>query len=155
MMWDFTKSVLSFSWAMSLFGAQQVANLIAPSKAAKAFEEITQATEAELGNTLKAVFRAGDTLQRGLVDLTFGALPGGTHPPNRLTRPGSNGQQQSATSTQQGGQHASSAGWPTPRQQAQTPHNGGRPSPPPVSQVRWAASPPRSAQGVGGDPCRA
>src|SRR5215475_5110209 len=112
MMWDLTKSMFSFSWAMSLFGVQQVANLIAPSKAAKAFEEITLATEAELSNTLKNVFRAGDTLQRGLVDLMFSALPGETRPPNRSTRPGSNGQQQSATSTQQGEQHASSAGWP-------------------------------------------
>ena len=126
---------------------------LAPSKAAKAFEEITQATEAELGNTLKAIFRAGDTLQRGLVDLMFGALPGETHPPNRLTRPGSNGQQQSATSTQQGGQHASSAGWPAPRQQLQTARNGARPSPPPVSQGAGRRRPHERTGRVGG-PCR-
>src|SRR3954447_6590877 len=63
------KSALSFSWAMSLFGVQQVANLFSP----KAFEELSHAVEAELGDVLKAAFRAGDRWQKGVVDLALGA----------------------------------------------------------------------------------
>lgn len=79
---DFTQSMLRFSWAMSLFGVQQVANLLAPSKAAKAFEDVAQAAEAELGNLLKGTFRAGDALQRGFVDRALGSTPGPQAPPS-------------------------------------------------------------------------
>lgn len=75
-MWDFTRSMFRFSWAMSVFGAQQMANLLQPSKAAKAFEDVTQATEAELGGVFKQTFRAGDVLQRNLVDMTLGGQGG-------------------------------------------------------------------------------
>jgi haloalkane dehalogenase len=75
-MWDLAKSVLSFSWAMSLFGLQQMANLFAPSGATKGFQDLTRAAEAELNNPLKSVFQAGDALQKGFVDYTRGALTG-------------------------------------------------------------------------------
>jgi hypothetical protein len=77
---DFTKSMFSFSWALSLFGVQQVANLMmaqAPdrtrNKAAEAFDCVTRATEDQLGDTLKETFKAADKLQRGMVDMMFGA----------------------------------------------------------------------------------
>ena len=75
-MWDLAKSVVSFSWAMSLFGIQQMANLFAPSKVAKGFQDLSRAAEAELNNPLKSVFHAGDSLQKGFVDLTLGSLTG-------------------------------------------------------------------------------
>ncbi len=71
---DLTKSVMSYSWAMSVFGVQQMMNALRPAQAAKAFESVTEATEGELGNVLKATFRAGDSIQRGLVDLGFNAF---------------------------------------------------------------------------------
>jgi haloalkane dehalogenase len=68
---DFTKSAFSFSWAMSLFGAQQVASLVSPTKAAEAFDVVTNAARDELSNPLQALFDSGDRLQSGLLDLTF------------------------------------------------------------------------------------
>ncbi len=69
-MWDFTKAFFSFSWAMSLFGVQQVANLVTPSKGATAFRDIAQFTEAGLSRELRTAFRAGDNLQKKIIDRT-------------------------------------------------------------------------------------
>lgn len=44
-MWDFTRSMLRFSWNMSLFGMQQMANLASPSRAVQAFDGVSQAVE--------------------------------------------------------------------------------------------------------------
>ena len=71
---EFTKSMTSYTWAMSLFGLQQMVNVFRPAKAADSFDHVTKATEEELGGALKATFRAGDNLQRGFVDVTFGVL---------------------------------------------------------------------------------
>ena len=68
---EFTKSMMSYTWAMSLFGVQQMANAFRPSKATESFDNVTKATRDEFGEALRATFRAGDNLQRGLVDLTF------------------------------------------------------------------------------------
>lgn len=71
---EFTKSMTSYTWAMSLFGLQQMINVFRPAKATQSFNKVTKATEDEFGDALKATFRAGDNLQRGLVDVTFGVL---------------------------------------------------------------------------------
>ena len=71
---DLTKSVASYTWAMSLFGVAQVANLLKPSQATKAFDHVTQATEDELGDVLKATFTVGDNLQRKLIDMSFSVV---------------------------------------------------------------------------------
>src|SRR5947209_6930771 len=78
---EFTKSMCSFSWAMSLFGAQQMANLFSRPdqnrprhKATGAFDQVTHATEDQLGDILRETFKAGDRLQRGLVDMMFGSF---------------------------------------------------------------------------------
>lgn len=71
---DFTKSITSYTWAMSLFGVQQIVNIFSPKKAAEAFNGVSKATEDQFGQALKAAFRAGDNLQKGLVDATFGVL---------------------------------------------------------------------------------
>ena len=42
---DLTKSAFSFSWAMSLFGVQQIANLLSPAKAARAFDLVASAAK--------------------------------------------------------------------------------------------------------------
>jgi hypothetical protein len=71
---DIAKSMLSFSWAMSLFGTKQLANLLMPEKATTSFNAVTQATEEQLGDVLKGAFRAGDRLQKGMVDISFSFL---------------------------------------------------------------------------------
>ena len=68
---DFTKAMTSYMWAMSLFGVQQMFNAFRPGKASESFDNVTHATEDEFGDAMRATFRAGDNLQRGLVDLTF------------------------------------------------------------------------------------
>jgi hypothetical protein len=75
---EFTKSMMSYTWAMSVFGVQQVFNVLRPAKAAQSFDSVTKATEEELGDALKATFHAGDNMQKGLVDMTFGILTLGT-----------------------------------------------------------------------------
>lgn len=75
---EFTKSMLSYTWAMSVFGVQQIFGVFRPAEAAKSFDYVTKATEEELGDALKATFKAGDNLQKGLVEVTFGVLTLGT-----------------------------------------------------------------------------
>lgn len=69
---EFTKSMMSYTWAMSLFGVQQMVNIFRPSRATESFDNVTDATRDEFGDGMRAAFRAGDNLQRGMVDLTFG-----------------------------------------------------------------------------------
>jgi hypothetical protein len=71
---DFTKSMTSYTWAMSMFGLQQVINVFRPGRATDSFNNVTKAAEEEFDSALKATFRAGDNLQKGLVDMTFGVL---------------------------------------------------------------------------------
>lgn len=74
---EFTKSAVSFSWAMSMFGAHQVSSLFAPAKAAQAFDAVTGAAKEEFGDPLQALFGTADRLQREMVDLAFGlVIPG-------------------------------------------------------------------------------
>ena len=74
---DLAKSMVSASWAMSLFAVQQALNILRPSKAATAFDGVAAAAAGSFGDPLKATFRVGDSLQRGLVDLTYGLATGG------------------------------------------------------------------------------
>lgn len=93
---EFTKSIFSFSWAMSLFGIQQTTNLMSPEKVAKAFNSVTQATGEQFGDALKATFSAGDRLQRSTVDQTLGLFTGEEFSPNKWMRTASEVMRQSA-----------------------------------------------------------
>ena len=114
---DFTKSLFSFSWAMSLFGFQQTLNLMKPSKASQAFNNVTEATKEEMGDTLKATFRAGDNLQKGLVDMTLGLFTGQAFNPSRWMKMTSETMNQSAEAIGQGmraaasGAQQAASGW--------------------------------------------
>jgi len=57
-----------------MFGAQQVASLLSPSKAAQAFDVVTGAARDEFDQPLETLFITGDRLQGELIDLTFGPL---------------------------------------------------------------------------------
>ena len=65
---EFLKSTLRFSWAMFLFGAQQLKNVVEDpsqqeSKAATALESVARATEEELSGIVKDAFKAGELLK--------------------------------------------------------------------------------------------
>jgi hypothetical protein len=147
---DFTKSMFSFSWVMSLFGLQQMTNMLlmgqAPGrprgKAAEAFESVARATEEQLGDALKETFKAGDKFQRGMLDMMFGAwMTGGmgTRPmgqmmemPMQAMQQGMQGMQQMAGCCGQpmpswagGGGPAGGQGWgPMPASEAPAAGNG-------------------------------
>lgn len=123
---ELTKSMFSYAWAMSLFGAQQMLNLLSPSKAAGAFEGVASATEKELGQSLQSVFKTGDDLQRRMVNLMFGAA--------RPDAQGDGGRADAAT-----------ARWPT-----ETPGQVGRLSAQPGTQPQGASySAPTDSQPSG------
>lgn len=71
---ELTKSLTSFSWAMSLFGAKQLINMMDPAKATSAFQSVTDATESHLDAGLRAAFQTGDRLQRSMVDTAFSLM---------------------------------------------------------------------------------
>ena len=74
---DLTKSMMSFSWALSLFGLRQMTCMLTPQSwngASSSFDHVTRSTEDHLGSVTRSLFRAGDNLQRGMVDLMFNML---------------------------------------------------------------------------------
>jgi len=69
---ELTKSMFSLSWAMSLFGLEQMAGLLSPAnRSAASFETVIRNTQEQLRPALRSTFQTGDNLQRRLVDLTF------------------------------------------------------------------------------------
>lgn len=75
---EVAKSMLGFSWAVSLFGVQQMAKLVTassdtPQALASQFDEATRAVQSFLSETAAQQFRAGDEWQRSAVDTLFDA----------------------------------------------------------------------------------
>lgn len=75
---EVAKSMLGFSWAVSLFGVQQMAKLVTPSSdttqaLASEFDEATRAVQTLLNDNVAQQFRAGDEWQRRAVDSLFDA----------------------------------------------------------------------------------
>jgi haloalkane dehalogenase len=80
---EFTKNLFSLSWAMSLFGAKQLTNLLNPQEAlrgapdtAEAFDSVTGAVVDQFGKNLRQTFEVGDRLQGEIVDAIFRLVPG-------------------------------------------------------------------------------
>lgn len=99
---ELTKSMLSFSWAMPLYGMKQMLNLSMPSdmsrpfgNATDGFEAVTEAMKQQLGPTMTSLFQAGDQVQRGLVDVMFSFLSPQAMDPNAWMRMGSDVMQSS------------------------------------------------------------
>jgi len=90
---ELTKSMMSYTWAMSMFGVQQMVNLLTPGngdlwgKAADAFDNVTDATTKTFGGAMTETFKAGESLQQGVIDIIFGGLTEGLNP-NRWIRLG-------------------------------------------------------------------
>jgi hypothetical protein len=74
---EVAKSLFGFSWAVSLFGLQQVSKLMAPSAeesaTASELDEVSRAVQSHLSENLAEQFRAGDEWQRRVVDVLFDA----------------------------------------------------------------------------------
>lgn len=74
---DWTKSMMSFSWAMSLYGLRQMTSTLSPESwcsAPAGLDALTRSTEQQLGPAVQSLFRTGDDMQRRLVDLAFDML---------------------------------------------------------------------------------
>jgi hypothetical protein len=72
------KSFASFTWAMGMFGVEQLTNLLSEERSGnrqdrltEAFESMTKATGEVLSDRTKSMFDSGDRFQREMVDLTF------------------------------------------------------------------------------------
>jgi hypothetical protein len=93
----FAKSMMSYTWALSVFSVQQAINLLAPgqgceqtAKAKTAFDNVTDATIGTFDQALKNVFAAGDKVQQQMVEVMFSGFVGGGLDPSRWIRMGNN-----------------------------------------------------------------
>ena len=73
---DAVKSMLGLSWAVSLFGVQEVSRLMTPASDAAvpsmaAVDEVSRAVQDHLSGRLAERFRTGDEWQRRVVDAIF------------------------------------------------------------------------------------
>ena len=75
---ELTKSFFSFSWTMSLFGLEQLTNLLSEERSgnrrermAEAFDKVTEATVEQFGKRATSLYESGDKLQRETIDLMF------------------------------------------------------------------------------------
>jgi hypothetical protein len=99
---ELTKSMTSFTWAMTVFGVQQTLNIFGMGQAGswdrsrEAFDHVTQATTKEVSDTMRAIFSSGDTVQRGMVDLLFAPARLGNWGDGRRDRARSGGSADSA-----------------------------------------------------------
>jgi hypothetical protein len=74
---ELTKSMIGLPWALSMFGVQQAANLMAPPSAkrmgdtADAFDAVSHAAEQGFDGWMLKTYKMGDGLQRAMVDAMF------------------------------------------------------------------------------------
>jgi len=99
---DLTKSMLSFSWAMPLFGMRQMMSVATPRDPSRpfgqvtdSFEAVTRVATAQMEDAWKGAFQAGDQLQRGVVDLVCGFFSLDALNPDRMMRRGADLMQRS------------------------------------------------------------
>ena len=85
---EVAKSMLGFSWAVSLFGAQQISKILSPSQPTEAtaaeVDEVSRAVQSHLFGATAMQFRAGDQWTRNLVDVVFDAASGQSLDPRRI-----------------------------------------------------------------------
>lgn len=87
---ELTKAMLSFSWAIPTFGLMQMMKMATPpdprrpwDDAVGGFDAVTEAAIRQLDGAWLSAFKAGNQLQRQMVDLTFGVFAGEAWNPNR------------------------------------------------------------------------
>lgn len=78
---DLLKSTLTLPWAISMFGVQQLTNLVTPppsgrlAGATSALDTVSDATAQQLDGWLKQTYNVGNGVQRALVDLMMFRTP--------------------------------------------------------------------------------
>src|SRR6185436_6840677 len=96
---ELAKSLSSFSWALSLFGAQQMLRLLrdplAGGTSGRGLEPVTRAAQGSLDGTFQRTFAAGDQVQRSALDLAFSLASPDAWEPSRLAALSSRALQQS------------------------------------------------------------
>ena len=87
---EVAKSMLGFSWAVSLFGFQQLSKVMTPTPAqpqgltAAELDEVSRAVQSHLFGAAALQFRAGDEWQRRFVDVMFDAALMQSMDPRRM-----------------------------------------------------------------------
>lgn len=87
---EVAKSMLGFSWAVTLFGVQQISRALSPSPSEPAemtaaeVEEVSRAVQSHLVGATATRFRAGDEWTRNLVDVVFDAASWPSLDPRRI-----------------------------------------------------------------------
>jgi hypothetical protein len=92
---ELAKSMMSYTWAMSMFSVQQAVNMVTPpqdagqpAKTAQAFDNVTEATTKTFDNSIMQAYKAGSSMQGGMIDMIFGGFLSGGCDPSRLMRMG-------------------------------------------------------------------
>ena len=107
---DLAGSFLSFGWALSLFTANQMVNLMDPSKAESSFNAVTQATRDQVGEAFRPALQVGENLQRGAVDLMFRMVSLGASGPASFIKSSTGVVQKAATAMGQAAPTAAAKG---------------------------------------------
>jgi hypothetical protein len=88
---DLAKSMMSFSWAMTLFGLEQMKHLVSDDdsgdrsdRIAGDLEAVTDVAKGRLSKRNASMFDSGDALQRDMVDLTFDIFRGEELKPRKM-----------------------------------------------------------------------
>ena len=85
---EVAKAMLGFSWAVSLFGVQQISKVLSHSQPGDAtaaeFEEVARAVQSHLFGASALRYRAGDQWTRSLVDVVFDAASGRSLDPGKI-----------------------------------------------------------------------
>ena len=98
---ELAKSLSTFSWALSLFGAQQMFRLLRNPLAGGGepstgnLEAVTRAAQGSLDGAFQRTFAAGDQVQRSALDLAFSLASPDAWEPSRLAALSSRALQQS------------------------------------------------------------
>lgn len=106
---DVTKSAISLSWALSLFGVKQTLNLFGPGQQRinESFSSITQATADQLDGSIQRIYSVGDNLQARIVDIAFASFnPANWVNSAQWTQATGASDQRPPNGTQTGGQQA-------------------------------------------------
>ena len=82
-MQQLAKSMGSFTWAMSLFGIQQMTGVLTRPQSlgddhnpiVDAFDAVTRASIEQSSSAVQRTFEAGDRIQRDLIDSVFRLVP--------------------------------------------------------------------------------
>lgn len=108
---ELTKSMARYGWAMSIFGLQQMVNLMSPNdgprQATDSFNKVSGAAADTLSASLKSAYHAGDNVQNGMIDMFMNGL--GAMDPNRWMQAGARAARQAVNASQQAAQGVANA----------------------------------------------